>query len=65
MHEFKIGDAVRIKGQRGRPQKWVIHFLDNASALVTQYNPPNSEQRVALNNLAPYPVKAAKVEEVV
>jgi len=69
MHEFKVGDAVRIKGQRGRPRKWLIEELllvgEAPEAELYQYLKPHVNTTVFIKDLAPYPVKAAKVEEVV
>jgi hypothetical protein len=65
MSEFNVGNLVRVKGQRGRPEKWVISVMSENEAKIVQYKKPNSEKIISLNDIALYPVKAEKVEEVV
>jgi len=72
MHEYpKIGDAVRIYGQRGRPSKWIVSSLycgvDDSQVKVTYYLNPALEMLVDPESIAPYKeyVKKEKVMEVI
>jgi hypothetical protein len=68
MSEFKIGDAVRIKGQRGRPQKWIIAqmgYAQDEPIILVQYSNRDNTTAIFDDKIALYPVKAEKITEVV
>lgn len=65
MNEFKVGDAVRLRGQHGRPQKWIISFLEDNNAEITKWVDPYSRQIVRTDDIAFYKeyVKKEKIIE--
>lgn len=68
MSELQIGDAVRIKGQKGRPVKWVISQIfyeeEEGRVALIMYKNPEAETLNYINNLAPYS-EYAKKEKII
>lgn len=53
---FKVGDAVRVKGQRGRPRRWIVvdsNPSDIGTVVIESFN--GEARTVALAELAEYP----------